>query len=294
MKQFAVSAYLCVVAEKRKYRSSYVSSVLSVALVLFLIGLLAVLVFQARKLSTHFKESLELSIFLKEDVSETAVEGFREKLQTLPFTKSTVYISKEQAAADFSTEYDADVLNDNPLPASISLYLHARYAVKDSIEQLIPVLEKEREVSEVVYHEALLNLVNNNINKIGLYLLIGGLVFLLIAFTLIDSAIRLAMYSKRFLIKSMQLVGATNSFILRPYLQRSVFNGIVSAALAIAGLLALYYYFTKNYPLLFSSAEFSFFGIIWVGLILLGMVISLFSTWVAVKKYLYKKIEDLY
>lgn len=279
---------------KQKNKPSFISSILSVAFVLFLLGVLAILIFQAKKLSDHFKENIEISLFLKDTAAESDIKQLELTLAAEDFAREVDYISKGQAAEDFAEQFDADVLDDNPLPASINLYLKSKYANPDSVSLIIPQLEQNPLVNEVIYQEALLDLVNNNISKIGTVLGIATLIFLLIAFTLIDSAIRLAMYSKRFLIKSMQLVGATNSFIISPFIQRGIVNGLVSSVLAILMLLGLYFYLTKSVPGLFTNDDFVFFSSVLVGMIIVGILVSMLSTIFSVKKYLRTKIEDLY
>ncbi len=281
-------------ARRKRYKPSYLSSILSVAFVLFLLGALVILIFQAKKLSNHFKENIEVSLFLKDETGADRAATLEDEIAALPYTKSTNYISKEDAAADFSDEFDAEILDHNPLPASINLYLKASYANKDSLKTILADLEARPEVSEIVYQEALMNLVNSNVSKISLYVLGFSTIFLLIAFTLIDAAIRLSMYSKRFLIKSMQMVGARNSFIVAPFLQRGMLNGILSAALAILMLLGVYYLVTKELPALFSTKDSTFFILVFLGILLLGIIVSLLSTFLSVKKYLRTKVEDLY
>jgi len=281
-------------ARSKIYNPTYISSILSVSLVLFLLGLLAVTLFQAKKLSDHFKENIEVSIFLKDDVAIEKAKSFELDLAGKPYTRKVNYISKEDAALEFSDEFDVNILDHNPLPASVNLYLNAKYAHQDSLSTIIPQLESNSIVSEVAYQKGIVELMNANISKIGTGLMIASLLFLLIAFTLIDGAIRLSMYAKRFLIKSMQLVGATNRFIISPFVQRGILNGLLSSIVAIAMLLGLYYYFTRKYPGLFSQQEFSFFSLVILGVIIAGIIISLISTYAAVKKYLKTKVEDLY
>jgi len=252
------------------------------------------MLFQAKKLSDHFKENIEVSLFLKDGLSMNQARDLEMELSAQPYAKSVRYISKEDAAQEFAGEYDASVLEDNPLPASMNMYLNARYANPDSMAVILPGLEGHTEVSEVVYQQGILDMVSNNINRIGLYLVIASLLFALVAFTLIDSAIRLSMYAKRFLIKSMQLVGATNKFIIAPFIQRGILNGLLSAVIAIIMLLGLYYYFTSNYSGLFNQEDFTFFSMVLIGVIVVGILISLLSTYVAVRKYLRSRVEDLY
>jgi len=272
---------------KQRHKPSFISSILSVSFVLFLLGVLSILIFQAKKLSDHFKENIEISLFLKDNAPEAEIKQLELALAAEDYAREVEYISKGKAAEDFADQFEADVLDDNPLPASINLFLKSKYANP-------PLLEQKTIVNEIIYQEALLELVNNNISKIGTALGIATIIFLLIAFTLIDSAIRLSMYSKRFLIKSMQLVGATNNFIISPFIQRGILNGLLSSVIAILMLLGLYFYLTKTVQGLFTDEDFMFFSAVLVGMIIIGILVSLVSTTFSVKKYLHSKIEDLY
>jgi len=279
---------------KQRHKPSFISSILSVSFVLFLLGVLSILIFQAKKLSDHFKENIEISLFLKDNAPEAEIKQLELALAAEDYAREVEYISKGKAAEDFADQFEADVLDDNPLPASINLFLKSKYANPDSVSVIIPLLEQKTIVNEIIYQEALLELVNNNISKIGTALGIATIIFLLIAFTLIDSAIRLSMYSKRFLIKSMQLVGATNNFIISPFIQRGILNGLLSSVIAILMLLGLYFYLTKTVQGLFTDEDFMFFSAVLVGMIIIGILVSLVSTTFSVKKYLHSKIEDLY
>ncbi|MBX2846397.1 MAG: permease-like cell division protein FtsX [Saprospiraceae bacterium] len=278
----------------RKHKPSYISSILSVALVLFLLGILSLFMLQAKKLSDHFKENIEISLYLKEDIEETQIKQLEQALAAKDYTKEVAYISKAEAAEAFAEEFDASVLDFNPLPASLNLNLQSKYANSDSLAQILPLLEKEPLINEIVYQEGLVELVNTNIQKVATILAIAALLFLLIAFTLGDAAIRLAMYSKRFLIKSMQLVGATNGFIIRPFLQRGTLNGFLSSLIAILLLVGVVYYLRQTIPGIFTRADLPILSGIAGGITLLGVLLSLLSTSFSVRKYLRAKIEDLY
>ncbi len=284
-------------APRRRSKPSYIYSVISITLVLFMLGILGHVLMFSKKLSEYFRESIEISVILKDELSEADIFQFQKKLEKKPYIKSTKYISKDEAAKILQKDFgeDLSILGYNPLYASINFHLRSSYANSDSLTLIEAELLEQPQVQEVYYFKAIVELINQNIRKVSLVL--GGisLMLIIIAITLIDNTIRLAMYSNRFLIKSMQLVGATQWFIIKPFMGKSILNGFVSGVLAITLLVALLYYAQMQIPTLIVSSDDLFsFALIFVAIILLGVFITWFSTYRSVSKYLGLKLDDLY
>ncbi len=262
-----------------------------------MLGLLGLIVLHANKLSDYVKENIGFSVIIREEVKEPAIIEFQKKLDLQPYVKSTQYISKEQAAADLTKDLGedfVDFLGYNPLLASVDIHLKANYANNDSLIMLEQELIKNRVVKEVFYHKSLVDLVNSNIRKISIVLLFFTLILLLISIALISNTIRLSVYSKRFIIKSMLLVGATQAFIRKPFLLKSLLHGLISALIAIL-LLAVVLYFSRSaLPELVDLQDIdmflSLFGIVTV----LGLIITGISTLFAIRRYLRISNDKLY
>jgi cell division transport system permease protein len=227
----------------RRFRSSYLTSVVSITMVLFLLGLLGLLVLNARKLSDYVRENIGFSVILKEGVREMDIIHLQKDLDATHYVKSTRYIGKEEAARELTAELGEnfiDFLGYNPLLASIEVKLHAGYANNDSISKIEKAFLAKEPVKEVSYQRNLVNLVNENVNQIGVILLLFCAFLILISITLINNTIRLSVYSKRFLIHTMRLVGATSSFIRAPFLVQSLVQGLLGgffALILIAGVI---------------------------------------------------------
>ncbi len=281
----------------RRIRTYYLSTVISVTLVLFMMGMLGLLVLHAKRLSDYVKENIGFSIMIRDGVKEADIFAFQKDLDTKEFVKSTEYIPKEKAAIILKKELGEDFigfLGYNPLLPAIDLRLRAAFANPESVASIEKSLLLHPEVKEVFYQKSLVDLVNQNIERISLIILGFSALLLLISIALIHNTIRLSVYSRRFTIRTMQLVGATRGFILRPFLRTSLVNGLVSSVFAI-GLLILVIHFTiQEIPeLLLLGDPLMYAGLV-VFVILLGILISWISTWSAVRKYLRMKTEDLY
>ncbi|MDY0344064.1 MAG: permease-like cell division protein FtsX [Lentimicrobium sp.] len=282
---------------RRRLQTSTATTIISISLVLFMLGLLGLIVLHANKLSDYVKENIGFSVIIREEVKEPAIIEFQKKLDLQPYVKSTQYISKEQAAADLTKDLGedfVDFLGYNPLLASVDIHLKANYANNDSLIMLEQELIKNRVVKEVFYHKSLVDLVNSNIRKISIVLLFFTLILLLISIALISNTIRLSVYSKRFIIKSMLLVGATQAFIRKPFLLKSLLHGLISALIAIL-LLAVVLYFSRSaLPELVDLQDIdmflSLFGIVTV----LGLIITGISTLFAIRRYLRISNDKLY
>jgi Cell division protein len=284
-------------ASSRKTKSVYISTVISIALVLLMTGLLGLILVHAKNLSDYVKENIVLNIIVNEGVSEGDVLAMQKDLNEDPFVLRTQYISKELAAKNLSQELGEDFvefLGHNPLLSSIDVYLKAQYANTDSIETFIEKVSANKMVKEVVYQESLIDMVNKNIRTIGIVILAFTAVLLVIAVALINNTIRLAIYSQRFLIKSMQMVGATKGFIRRPFLGYGVLHGLLGALIAILLLLLTLHIGQREIPELVFLRNWFEFAAIFVIVAVLGILISGVSTYFAVSKFLRLKTNELY
>ncbi|MEC3906598.1 permease-like cell division protein FtsX [Tamlana sp. 2201CG12-4] len=283
--------------QKRRLISSYFSVVLSIALVLFLLGLLGMLILNAKKVSDHFKEQVVVTIYLKDSAKEVETEQLKKSLAMADYVKSTEYVSKEQAAEFMNSENGEDFMDFvgyNPLQNSIDVHLKADYVTSEHLDKISEEALNKDFVEEVTYDNDLVNLMNNNVKKISFWILIISSIFTLIAVLLINSSIRLAVYSKRFTIKTMQMVGATKQFIRRPFIWKSVRLGIVGAVLALIGMGIVLYYLNKTFielNLLSNPVLITFLFII---IFALGIVITWISTHFATQRFLNLKTDDLY
>ncbi len=280
-----------------KTKTVYISTVISIALVLVMTGLLGLILVHAKNLSNYVKENIVLNIIINESAEENDMNALQKTLNAHTYVRKAEYISKETAADSLQKDLGEDFvkfLGYNPLLASFDVYLKSDYANTDSVNTFINELNSNRLVKEVVYQESLIDMVNKNIRIIGLIILSFAAVLLLIAIALINNTIRLAIYSQRFLIKSMQMVGATKSFIRRPFLGYGVWHGILGASIAILLLITILYFGQQQVPELIMLRNSVEFGIIFLGIFVLGMLISGLSTYFAVSKYLRIRQNDLY
>lgn len=282
---------------RRRLQTSTATTIISISLVLFMLGLLGLIVLHASKLSDYVKENIGFSVIIKEEVKESGILEFQKKLDLEHFVKSTEYITKEEAATELTKDLGEDFvgfLGYNPLLASIDIRLNAAYANNDSLKILEKKLVANPMVKEVFYHKSLVDLVNQNIRRISMVIMAFTLVLLLISFALINNTIRLTVYSKRFIIKSMQLVGATQRFIRKPFLLRSLLHGFISALIAIV-LLGLVLYFSRQaMPELVDLQDIDMFLSLFGIVTALGLFITGISTLFAVRKYLRISNDNLY
>ncbi len=282
---------------KTKLRSSYVTLVVSVSLVLFLLGILGLVIINARELSDYFRESLSFSVILDEEIKEADIRMLKKDLDAKEFVKLTEYISKEDAAVKLKEELGEDFisfLGYNPLSPTIDVYLHAGYTNPDSIAVIEKYLLEFPVVSEVYYQESVLHLINENISKIGLFLGVLSLFLFLIALTIINNTVRLSVYSKRFIIRTMQLVGATRGFVRRPFLIRSIFHGLLAAIVSLLLLMTMLYLVEREFFRLFTFENINLLLLLMGVIIVTGVVINLISTYFAVNRYLSISEDKLY
>ena len=282
---------------RRRIRTSYVSTVISITLVLFMMGLLGLLVLNARKLANYAKENIGFSIMIKDGVKEGEIMAFQKKLDREEYVKSTEYIPKEKAAIQLKKELGEDFigfLGYNPLLPSVDLRLKADYANMEQVQKIEKQLLSNPEVKEVFYQKSLVEMVNQNIERISLFILGFSIVLLIISIALINNTIRLSVYSKRFLLRTMQLVGATRSFICRPYVRNGILNGLISALVALGLLLLLVSLAFQEIPELYQVSDLMMYVALTAFILVLGVLLSWLSTLMAVRKYLRMKTDDLY
>jgi len=274
-----------------------VTTLVSITLVLFMLGLLGLTVLHARKLSDYVKENIGFRVYMKSTVREAGIMQLQKILDATEYVKSTEYITPEQAAEELSRDLGEDFidfLGYNPLPPAIDLRLKASYANVDSLEMIETELMKNEDVKEVFYVKSLVHLINSNIRKISILLLGFSGLLLIIAIALINNTIRLSVYSKRFIIRSMQLVGATQAFIRRPFLFKGVAQGLYSALITLLLLTGILYWLRNEYPELMELQDLELLLALYGLVILLGIIISWSSTYFAVRKYLRIKGDNLY
>lgn len=282
---------------QRRLRSSYLTVVISIALVLFMLGLLAVVLLQARQLGNYVKENIGFSVILRPNIKEAEILKLEKALRAAPQVKSTEYIDSSRAAAELQAQLGEDFisfLGYNPLTASIDVRFRAEYAHPDTIRRFETELQRNPKVGEVYYQRDLVTLVNENVRRISLVLIVFSALLLIIAIALINNSIRLSLYSNRFIIRTMQLVGATPSFIKRPFIWRSIAYGMAGACIALALLLALLWYSRKKLPEFFDIQDFNLIAGVFGVVVLFGILITWISTSLALNRYLRMKTEKLY
>ncbi|HPT09744.1 MAG TPA: permease-like cell division protein FtsX [Bacteroidales bacterium] len=282
---------------QRRIATSQFTTIISITLVLFLLGLLGMIILHAQKLSDYVKENIGFSIIMREGVRESGILELKKNLDRAPYVKSAEYIPPDRAAEKLQDELGEDFvgfLGYNPLLPSIDLRIKAAYTVNDSLTRIERQLLQRPEVKEVFYQKSLVDAINRNLEKISLILLGFSAILLFIAIVLINNTIRLSVYSKRFLIRSMQLVGATEGFIRKPFLSRSILHGTVSALVALGILMVMLYFALDQIPELLELQD-PVMLIGWaVFIVLLGVFISWSSTYFAVRKYLRIRTDLLY
>jgi len=282
---------------RRRLAGSRITTIVSISLVLFAIGLVGLLVLHTQKLSDYVKENVGFTVYMNKNVKEADIVQLQKELDAHEYVRSTKYISEESAADSYQKELGVDFvkfIGYNPLHTSIEVHFKSQYSNEAFFELLISQIKKNPIVSEVTFQKSLIQDVNDNTRKISVILLVFSLLLLIIAMSLINNTIRLSVYSKRFLIKSMQLVGATEGFIRRPFLQTSVIHGLISSILAIGMLIGVIYVSRREIPEIISLQSLDLFLILFAFVIMLGFILSWISTYFAVRKYLRIKTDYLY
>jgi len=283
--------------QKRRLISSYFSVVISISLVLFLLGLLGLLVLNTKKVADHFKEKIALTVYLKDSAKEVEITQLKQSLALAEYTKTAEFISKEQAAEEHSStigENFMEFLGYNPLQNSIDVYLLADFVSPSKLEEITLEIIAKDFVEEVVYDKPLIALLNDNVKKISLWVLILSSIFTFIAVLLINSSIRLSVYALRFTIKTMQMVGATKRFIRRPFIWKSVRLGMVGAILAMLGMAGVLYYLHRSFPELQLLDDKILLGILFLFIFCMGVFITWISTFFATQRFLNLRTDELY
>jgi len=281
----------------KKTKTIYISTVFGIAMVLLMVGLLGLILVHANNLSRYVKENIVLNIFVDDAAHETDVLQLQKQLEANPMVKQTIYVSKELAARNLQKDLGEDFvkfLGYNPLSQSLDVYLKADYTNNADIEKFKTELLKNPIVKEVKYQQSLVDQMNQNLTSITLIILAFTAIFVIVSVALINNTIRLAIYSQRFLIKSMQLVGATKGFIRKPFLLYGIWHGLLGGLIAIMILIGTLYLADQQVPDLIILQNYTEFGIVFLVVIGLGVFISAFSTFLAVNKFLRLKIYDLY
>ncbi len=278
---------------RRKLTSSYISVVISMTVVLFLIGFLGIFILNSKKVSDHFKEQIVLSIFIKDSAKNVQIKQLQKTLSLKKSTRKVIYVSKEEAARRYADEIGEDFLEFlgyNPLLNSVDVFLNAEFVKSGEINHLIQTLEKYDYIDEIIYDEPLLELLEKNIEQISLWIIILSGIFVLVAILLINGSIRLSIFSKRLVIKTMQLVGAHKSFIRRPLITNHILMAILSSFFASSGLMLLIFTIDKNIPdLKLLSNQVELF-LIFTFVLITGILITFFSSFFATQRYLKNKI----
>ncbi len=283
--------------QKRRLRSSYLSVIISISLVLFLLGLLGLLVLNTKKVSNYFKEKAAITLFLKNDVEKEGILNLQASINKEPFTKGTKFISKEEAANIYKKENGEDFMNFlgyNPLQNAIDIYVKADYVTPDKMTEIENKYKANQFVSDISYDKPLIDLLTKNVKRISLFVLIFSALATLIVIVLINSSIRLSVYSKRFTIKTMQMVGATKQFIRKPFIWRSVRLGIAGAVLALIELAAVIYYFNNHFPEFSLIEDRIELAILFGAIFFIGIFITWFSTFFATQRFLNLRTDELY
>ncbi len=282
---------------KRRLRSSYFVSIISISLLLFVVGLMGLLILNARNLSEYVKENIGFSVILEEDIKEVDIIRIQKSLDATNYVKATRYITKERAASELEEMLGEDFitfLGYNPLLPSIEVNLFAAYANPDSIMVIEKDIEQFSNVQEVYYQKSLVHLVNDNIRKISIILVAFSFMLFLISVSVINNTIRLSVYARRFIINTMQLVGATNSFIRRPFLLKSAAHGLYAAIFANLLMAGVIYMVQKEFSELFSFQDIQTIGLLFISVILIGIIINWISTYFAVSRFLRLNTDELY
>ena len=282
---------------RRRLANAYLSSVISISLVLLLVGLASMLLVNAKSISDYFKENMQVSVMMKQNVSDDTALAYKARLDKERFIKSSVFVSKEQGRremADMLGEDFLDVFETSPIPVSIDITLDADYVSADSLEVVRAEIGESSLVDEVVYQRSLVDALNANLSRISLILAVFISLLLFISFVLINNTVRLNVFAKRFTIHTMKLVGATKSFIRAPFLVQSAFQGVFSAIISIMVLVGILFFVKSEFEQLFEVFRLELLLLV-AGIVLLsGLVICVVSTYFVVGKLVSLKKDELY
>lgn len=283
--------------QKRRLKSSYFSVIVSISLVLFLLGCLGLLILNTNKVSNYFKEKAAITLYLKQDVKKEGILNLQKSIDKEAFTKSTKFISKEDAAEIYKEENGEDFmdfLGYNPLQNAIDINVKADFVTPEKMEEIEAIYNSNQFVADVSYDKPLVDLLTKNVKRISLFILIFSSLATLVVIVLINSSIRLSVYSKRFTIKTMQMVGATKHFIRKPFIWRSIRLGIFGAILALTELALVIFYLNRHFPefgLVENQLE---LAILFGSVFIIGILITWFSTFFATQRFLNLRTDELY
>ena len=283
--------------QKRRLRSSYFSVVISIALVLFMVGFLGLVLLKSTQVANHFKEEVVITLFLKNDTSKEQIENLRTSLLKELFTRKIIYISKGDAAKFYAEDLGEDFVNylgTNPLKNSIDIYLNPGFVTPEKMQEISDKFNKNSFVFEVSYDKPLVTFLTQNIQKVSFWLFAISSFFGLVALILINSSIRLSVYSKRFNIKTMQMVGATKGFIRKPFIWSGIQLGFIGALISLAGLAAVIYYIDQKIPTLQLVTDYVTLAYLGGGILLIAFIISWLSTFFATQRFLNLHTDELY
>ena len=282
---------------KRRLISSYFSVVLSIFLVLFLLGTLGLFVINSKKISNDFKENIPMTVFFNNEANDSLLTSFDVEMKNAKFIKDYAFVHKDSAAknnVDIVGKDFMEFLGFNPLQNSFDIHLKGDYVNADSIKKIERTIRKNEMVTEIIYDKQLVDLVNNNVKEISFWILIISGILTVVAMLLINSSLRLSVYSHRFTIKTMQMVGATKSFIRKPFIWTSIKLGLIGSALAIIGLIGVVIYVDGLFPSLGIAKDYTSIGIVILGVLVVGIIITSISTYFATQRFLNLKTDDLY
>lgn len=280
-----------------RFVNAKITSTISVTLVLVLLGMTILVWFLGNGLSGYVKENISFSIILDTDITDAQIQRIRKDIDSQPFVKASRYVSKEEAKDQLMKDLGEDpeeLLGYNPAYDAIEIFLYSEYANSDSIAHISKVIKEKSNVDDLLYRQEAIDLINDNISKITAVLLVISLVLLFISFALIRNTIRLSIYSKRFIINTMKLVGANSSFIRKPFIRSNIINGVVAGVLANISILLILYYFNREYTELRAFVDMMELGIVFAIVVFLGVIISVIATHFAVNRYLRMETDNLY
>ena len=280
-----------------RFWNAKITSTISISLVLVLLGITILILFMGNGLSRFVKENMSFNVMLSSEVTDAGITKIRKNLDAQPFVKSSRFISKEEAKEQLIKDLGDDpeeLLGYNPAQDCIEIFLHSEYANSDSIAVISNMIRQNTNVTDLLYQQEAIDLINDNLSKVTTVLLILAAVLLLISFTLIRNTIRLSVYSKRFLINTMKLVGATGRFIRKPFVVNNIFTGIIAGIIADLIIFGIITYFGREYTEIQSIISSTELIIIFSFVILLGVIISTIATAFAVNRYVKMRSDQLY
>lgn len=282
---------------RRRLRNAYLSSIISISLVLLLVGIASLLLVNARAVSDYFKENMQVSVMMKQSVSESDALKYKDELDQMDFIRSSVFVSREQGRREMEDMLGQDFLSvfeTAPIPVSIDITLNAEYVSADSIEVVKTRIMESPKVEEVVYQRSLIDTLNANLSKISVVLSIFIALLLFISFVLINNTVRLNVFARRFTIHTMKLVGATKSFIRAPFMVQSLFQGVFAAFVAIMAIVVMLYFIRSEFQQLFEVFRLELLLVVMGIVVGSGIIICSLSTWLVVNKLVSLKKDELY